>query len=130
MGGAGCAGCHNPPEFDIRSTSGNNGVTGVFGSLDTDFTVTRAPSLRDLVKPDGSSNGAFMHDASLGSLEDVIEHYNSGIALNDDLDERLAPGGVPQNLGLSATEKQQLVDFLKTLSGSNVYTDPKYASPF
>jgi hypothetical protein len=26
-----------------------------------DITNTRAPSLRDLVKPDGSSNGSFMH---------------------------------------------------------------------
>ncbi len=43
-GGAGCAGCHAPPEFDIDPNSRNNGVIGKIGG-GTDLTVTRAPSL-------------------------------------------------------------------------------------
>lgn len=129
-GGAGCATCHTPPSFDISPNSLNNGVIGVFGSIDTDLTVTRSPSLRDLFKPDGSNNGAFMHDASFSTIEDVINHYNNGISSNGNLDPRLSPGGSPQNLNLNATEIDQIVQFLKTLSGNNVYTDSKWSDPF
>ncbi len=130
VGGAGCAGCHRPPEFDIDPNSLNNGVVGIFGTGGSDLTNTRSPSLRDAVKVGGGSNGKFMHDASLSTLTDVVNHYNNGISLNGNLDPRLSPGGVPQNLGLSGTEVSQLVDFLETLSGTSVYTDEKWSSPF
>lgn len=130
--GLGCAGCHRPPEFDIDRNSGNNGFIKVAGdSFATDLTVTRSPSLRDLVKPDGSSNGGFMHDGSLTTLEQVVEHYNSQVTANANLDPRLlAPGGTPRRLSLSTDQKIQLVLFLKTLSGSDVYTNEKWSDPF
>lgn len=31
-GGAGCAGCHQPPEFDIDPNSGNNGITATLAA--------------------------------------------------------------------------------------------------
>lgn len=129
-GGANCAVCHRPPEFDIRPGSRNNGAIGVFGSAATDTTVTRSPSLRDLVGPNGESNGPFMHDGSLATLEAVVEHYDNGIVDNANLDNRLQNGGVPQNLGLTATQKAQLVLFMKTLSGNDMYTNPKWSDPF
>jgi cytochrome c peroxidase len=139
-GGAGCQGCHRAPEFDIRPNSDQNGVVGVAGfPNDFDFTNTRSPSLRDLVKPDGSSNGPFMHDGSLVSVLDVINHYDQIIApvlepartnfLNT-LDNRLRPGGNLQNLNLTDTQKSQLVAYLATLTGENVYQDEKWADPF
>jgi cytochrome c peroxidase len=130
-GGAGCAGCHRPPEFDIAPNSLNNGIIGVFGNAGSqDLTVTRAPTLRDLVNPDGTSNGPFMHDASKASLDAVVEHYDNGITSNTNLDNRLLPGGNPQRLGLTSTEKNQLVLFLKTLTGSDLYTNSKWSDPF
>ena len=131
MGGAGCAGCHRPPEFDIAPNSGNNGVTGSLGG-GVDFTNTRSPSLRDLVGPAGESHGAFMHDGSLETLEDVVDHYNAIDGLNPGLDPRLTggPGGQGQQLNLSAAQRDQLVAFLKTLSGEAVYEDAKFADPF
>ncbi len=130
MGGAGCAGCHRPPSFDIDPNSLNNGVIGVFGDVIDDLTNTRSPSLRDVVKSDGSSNGKFMHDASLATLTDVVNHYNNGISLNANLDPRLSPGGIPQNLGLTGAQVDQIVDFLETLSGIAVYTDSRWSNPF
>ncbi len=128
-GGAGCAGCHRPPEFDIDPNSLNNGViTGLSG---TDLTNTRSPSLRDLLNPAGGSNGAFMHDASLTNLAAVINHYNAIPGDNANLDPRLRrPGGNVQNLGLNAQQRADLVAFLRTLTGSAVYTDPKWSTPF
>jgi cytochrome c peroxidase len=131
LGGLGCAGCHRPPEFDIDPNSGNNGFIRVFGSVsETDITVKRSPSLRDVVKPDGSSNGPFMHDGGLVTLDDVVEHYNSGVTANSGLDPRLMAGGNPRRLNLTATQKSQLVQFLRTLSGTAIYTDAKWSDPF
>ncbi|TDU70599.1 cytochrome c peroxidase [Prosthecobacter fusiformis] len=128
--GAGCAGCHRPGEFDIDPASRNNGVTTKIGG-GTDLTNVRSPSLRDLIGPGGQSNGPFMHDGSLATLEAVINHYNAIPADNDQLDARLQrPNGQPQNLGLTQDEKDSLLAFLLTLTGSAVYTDERWSDPF
>ena len=128
-GGAGCAGCHRPPEFDIDPNSRNNGVTTGFSGTDT--TNTRAPSLRDLVGPGGVSHGGLMHDASLATLDQVISHYNLITADNVNLDNRLRrPGGGLQNLNLTAQQRSDLVAFLRTLTGSAVYSDARWSDPF
>lgn len=128
--GAGCAGCHRPSEFDIDPASRNNGVTGKIGG-GTDLTNTRTPTLRDLTRPDGSSNGPFMHDGSLTTLAQVIEHYNRIPADNAQLDARLRrPGGQLQNLNLTPQQKSDLESFLRTLAGNAVYTDARWADPF
>lgn len=139
-GGAGCNGCHRAPEFDIDPNSDNNGVTTVANMMQNmDFTVSRAPSLRDLTKTDGSLNGPMMHDGSFTTLRQVIDHYNDIMITpgNNNLDRRLrgggpgmGPNGNGQSLQLSEVEKNALESFLRTLSGSMVYTDPKWSDPF
>ncbi|HBE23401.1 MAG TPA: cytochrome-c peroxidase [Verrucomicrobiales bacterium] len=131
-GGAGCAGCHAPPEFAIDPNSRNNGTTGVIAvGTGTDLTNTRSPSLRDAVGPSGQSNGGLMHDASKSTLADVINHYNAIPGDNANLDNRLRrPGGGVQNLNLTQTQKDNLAAFLRTLTGANIYTDQKWSTPF
>ncbi len=140
QGGAGCQACHRAPEFDIRPGSDHNGIFNVAGSItEFDLTVTRSPSLRDLAGPDGTPNGPFMHDGSLDTLLDVVNHYDQIQAPDsepplteflDTIDNRLRPNGNLQNLNLTDNEKAQLVAFLETLTGSNVYTDEKWSDPF
>lgn len=140
QGGAGCQACHRAPEFDIRPGSDHNGVFNVAGSItEFDLTNTRSPTLRDLVQPDGTPNGPFMHDGSLGTLLDVVNHYDAIQEPDSEppltqwrntIDNRLLPGGNPQRLNLTNNEKTQLVAFLETLTGSNVYTDEKWSDPF
>ncbi len=129
-GGAGCAGCHRPPEFDIDPASRNNGVITQIGG-GTDLTNTRSPSLRDMVGPGGASNGALMHDGSFATLAQVINHYNLIPGNNAGLDARLQrPGGQTQNLNLSQAQKDNLAAFLRTLTGTAVYTDARWSDPF
>jgi cytochrome c peroxidase len=52
-GGVGCAACHAAPEFDIDPNTRNNGIIGVLNGID--ITNTRAPSLRDIVKTNGTN---------------------------------------------------------------------------
>ena len=133
-GGAGCQGCHRAPEFDIDPNSRNNGVigrpNGLAGALE--LGITRSPTLRDVVNASGGSNGPFMHTGNLAALQNAIGHYNV-INLapgNNNLDPRLRPGGVGQRLNLTGTEMSALQAFMRTLSGSNVYTDARWSNPF
>jgi len=131
-GGLGCAGCHAAPEFDIAPNSGNNGIIGVLNGTGIDITNTRAPSLRDIVKTDGTLNGPLMHTGVITSLQAVIGHYGT-INLapgNTNLDPKLRPNGFGQQLNLTAPEVNAVIAFLKTLSGTNVYVDAKWSNPF
>ena len=97
-----------------------------------DLEVTRSPTLRDLVGPTGSSNGPFMHDGSLATLHEVLEHYDRLMIDpgNTNLDRRLAGRRGGQNLQLTDEEKNAIIAFLHTLSGTSVYTDEKWSDPF
>ena len=131
-GGVGCNGCHRAPEFDIDPNSRNNGITGTITGIGIDIINTRAPSLRDLVKINGTTNGPMMHTGALSSLQASLEHYGTiNIAAgNNNLDPRLRPNGVGQKLNLTVPEIDSLIAFLRTLSGTNVYVDSKWSSPF
>lgn len=130
-GGLGCAGCHQPPEFDIDPNSLNNGVVGIAGASGTDLTNRRSPTLRDIFQPVGSDlNGPLMHDGSFTSMEQVLAHYNSP-PLNTQLDPRLArPGNTQMILNITPAERDAVVAFMRTLTGSSVYFDTKLSDPF
>ena len=141
--GFNCFFCHAPPEFKISGPEfgrGHNGTVGVANDPSSfDFTNIRAPVLRDIVGPNGQLNGPLMHDASKTSLRQVIDHYvfvpvpvgeperTNFLAT---IDELLAPGGAPQDFELTEKEKNQVEMFLRTLTGSAVYTDLRWSSPF
>lgn len=131
QGGAGCQGCHRAPEFDIDPATLNNGViAAASGGGVIDLTNTRAPSLRNLFNNKGVLNGPLMHNGNFNDIAAIINHYNLVPinANNTNLDPRLqGPGG---NLQLTQAEKNALAAFLRTLSGSNVYTNPKWSDPF
>jgi cytochrome c peroxidase len=72
-----------------------------------------------------------MHDGSFATLSQVINHYNVIPGDNANLDPRLRrPGGQVQNLNLTQPQRDSLVAFLATLTGSAVYSDPKWSDPF
>ena len=79
-----------------------------------------------------ANNGQMMHTGGISTLQTAIGHYGSiNIAPgNNNLDPRLMPGGFGQQLNLTAPEVNAVIAFLKTLTGSNVYTDVKWSSPF
>ncbi|MFN4083888.1 MAG: cytochrome c peroxidase [Bacteroidia bacterium] len=132
QGGAGCQGCHRAPEFDIDPASRNNGIIGVAGSTAIDLNNTRSPSLRDLFNPNGNLNGPLMHNGIFTNINQVINHYNiiPNPPANTNLDPRLTPGGQPQRLNLTQAQREALIAFLQTLTGNDVYTNPKWSNPF
>lgn len=132
-GGAGCAGCHRPPEFDIDPMSRNNGVDKVAGNpAGFDTTNTRSPSLRDVFGPDGSINTPMMHTGNFLEFTTIVEHYNEVIPDVDNrtVDGRLVRGLTSVKLELTSTERADLEAFVRTLSGSKMYTDARWSTPF
>lgn len=131
-GGLGCNGCHQAPEFDIAPNSGNNGIIGIINAAGIDINNTRAPSLRDLVRTNGLLNGPMMHTGVIKTLQAAVGHYGTiNIAPgNTNLDPKLRPNDFGQRLQLTAPEVDAVIAFLRTLSGTNVYTDSKWADPF
>ena len=132
-GGVGCVGCHAAPEFDIDPNSLNNAIIGIINNpIAIDITNTRAPSLRNLTKQDGTLNSPLMHTGNLSNLQAAIGHYNTIniVAGNTNLDPRLKPNGIGQKLNMTGTEISALQAFLVTLAGNDVYTNPKWSNPF
>lgn len=119
-GGAACGTCHTPPTFALDAASRSNGLDA------SEATVFKAPSLKN-----ASLSKAFMHDGRFSSLDQVIEHYNSGIANSPSLDPRLkAPNGMPLRLNLTTADKAALVAFLNTLADPALTTDQRFSDPF
>ena len=131
-GGLGCNACHQAPEFDIDPNSRNNGIIGIINAPGIDILNTRAPSLRDLVRADGQTNGQMMHTGVIKTLQAAIGHYGAITRApgNTNLDPRLMSGGKGQSLNLNAQEVNAVIAFLKTLSGNNIYTDSRWSNPF
>ena len=69
----------------------------------------RTPTLRNV-----AYTAPYMHDGSLATLEDVIEHYREGGVPHPGQDPRI------RRLSLSEREVADLVAFLQSLTGDNL----------
>ena len=120
--GADCFHCHGGPLFQSQAFA-NNGSDGAFTDIGREKVTGKAsdrgkfavPSLRNI-----ALTAPYMHDGRFRTLEDVVEHYSTGIPRSATLDPNLAKhpdGGVP----LSADDKRALVAFLKTLTDEKFF---------
>jgi cytochrome c556 len=66
----------------------------------------KTPPLRDV-----ALTAPYFHDGSAATLEDVVAHYNRGGTVKENLDADITP------LALTAGEQQDLVEFMKALTG-------------
>lgn len=73
----------------------------------------------------------YMHDGRFGTLEQVIDFYDSGVKAGPALDNRLRlPTGEPRRLLLDPSQKAALLAFLRTLVDASVTTGPRFSDPF
>jgi len=80
----------------------------------------KTPSLRNV-----SLTAPYMHNGSLATLREVVEFYNRGGILNENLDPLI------QSLQLSVAEIDDLTAFLESLTGDNTkeLVSDAYAAP-
>lgn len=127
-GGAGCFGCHTTEAF----VGPNNGPrnNGLDANTNNDQGAGqgrfKTHTLRNI-----ALTAPFMHDGRFNSLEQVVEHYNSGVKAHPNLDNALKnPNGDPLRLNLTNAQKASLVAFLKTLTDPTIATNTKWSNPF
>ena len=132
-GQGGCAACHGTETFTAPGAR-NNGLDLIttdrgFGAVTNDVNDDgkfKVASLRNV-----ELTAPYMHDGRFTTLEQVVEHYSTGVKNNPNLAQQLKlPNGQPRLLNLTPQDKAALVAFLKTLTDGNITTDVKYSSPF
>lgn len=79
----------------------------------------RAPSLRNI-----ELTAPYMHDGRFETLEEVIDHYNSGGHFAENIDPLIRP------LQLTEEQKSDLLSFLTTMTDTSYLTNPLIVSPF
>jgi cytochrome c peroxidase len=114
-GKAGCSNCHSGPDFtdysfqDIGIGVGDDiGRGRMFPTSKLLRYAFKVPSLRDV-----AVRAPYMHNGSLPTLAAVIDHYDQGGIDRPSRSPSMRP------LGLTATEKADLVDFLETLTADS-----------
>lgn len=128
-----CSSCHSPTQSRPAKMMANNGldaqttdrgVGGVTGQS-SDEAMFKVPLLRNI-----ALTAPYMHDGRFQTLEEVVEHYNSGIQNHPNLSPELRVGGGPRRMNLSESDKAALVAFLKTLTDEQLLTDKRFSNPF
>ena len=103
----------NPSDLGLGVASGDPNDNGKF----------RTPSLRNL-----AFTAPYMHDGRFATIEEVINHYSEGLQDSPTIDplmKKVEQGGVQ----LSTTDKENLKQFLLSLSDFEFITNPQYAHP-
>lgn len=132
--GADCAHCHAGRTFE-NDLYMNNGLTadGMFSDSGRynasgnpmDIGKFKVTSVRNI-----ELTAPYMHDGSIATLEEVIDHYNNGLKASASLDPALEYTRVSGGLQLSEQDKADLIAFLKTLTDYDLISDPRYSDPF
>ncbi len=139
-----CVGCHQTEAFvgpfpnfpgQLTTFATSNGLDAV-STIDlgvgeatgnmNDNGKFKVPSLKNIaIRP------PYMHDGRFTTLDEVIEHYSSGIKNHPNL---IAPlvndSGEVGQFEFTQSEKEALVAFLKTLTDIDMLTDEKFSDPF
>lgn len=120
-----CSSCHAPPLFTDYSYR-NNGIGWdpaspdagryIITLNDTDSLKFKVPTLRNV-----EVTFPYMHDGRIITLEEVVDHYTSG-SHHIHVDPSIS------SISLSASEKTDLVNFLKTLTDHS-FLNNNYLKP-
>jgi cytochrome c peroxidase len=129
-----CFHCHTPPlmtdnlfhniGLSIDLTGANAGLYNYTGNT-TDKGKFKSSTLRNV-----ALRTEFMHDGRFKSLEEVIDHYDSGVKMNsENLDPIMTKPGKEYGLELTPLDKQDLINFLKTLTDTTFTNNPAFSKP-
>lgn len=118
----GCTNCHSGIDFSDYSFQ-NNGLYEDYEDQgryrvtvdSSDIGKFKVFTLRNV-----ALSGPYMHDGSLKTLEEVIEHYDSGGSDHPNKSPHIKP------LGLNEQEKADLISFLRALTDHTFINNPAF----
>ena len=130
-----CGSCHNPfpgPYFtDVPKDIGleknpmDLGFGGITGKAEL-MGKFKTPNLRNV-----ALTAPYMHDGRFKSLDEVLEHYSTGIQSSANLDPSLKDQyGNPRKMNITEKDKKSLKAFLNALTDYSIVTDVKFSDPF
>jgi cytochrome c peroxidase len=127
-------GYHNTGLYNLDGNGAypqdNTGLFDMTGDRQ-DMGRFKAPSLRNI-----AVTAPYMHDGSVATLGDAIEHYRRGGRLIEEGanrgDGRLSPYKSESVRGfeLSDDEQRDLIEFLESLTDPSVLSDERFSNPF
>lgn len=120
-----CSSCHVAPLL-TNYEYGNIGLYQNYADsgrarishLEEDKGKFKVPTLRNV-----ELTGPYMHNGSIQTLEEVVEHFNLGGVGHPNQSEKVKP------LNLTSQEKSDLVAFLKSLTDSAFITNEAFLPP-
>ena len=132
---AGCYRCHSGPNFTdgayhntaLYSLKGKYAYPwpnlGIFlhTGNPADVGKFRTPGLRNV-----ALTGPYMHDGSVATLEEVLEHYAAGGRGHDNPQKDARIGKIE----LTGQNRRDLVEFLKSLTDVEVTRDARFGDPW
>ncbi len=126
---ADCFHCHGIPFFTdnrfhntgLDSTFTDTGLMAITDNPE-DLGKFKSPTLRNV-----EFTAPYMHDGRFDTLEEVLEHYNSGGHRSATVDPLIRVG---VGLGLTEDEIADVIAFIRTLSDPGFLTNPEFSSPF
>lgn len=109
----------------------NNGLDSIFTDLGrgaitgnpNDNGKFLTPTLRNI-----ALTAPYMHDGRFQTLEQVIDHYNTGGKASSTVDPLMKHVGT--GLNLTTQEKADLLAFLRSMTDSTFINDTRFKSPF
>lgn len=119
-----CATCHSGFNFTNLSLQNNGLYANKYPADSGRMRITHKEVDRDKFKVPTLRNievtAPYMHDGSIASLEEVIDHYASGGKNHPNKSELIKP------FELSENEKQALIGFLKSLTDEEFLNNKKF----
>lgn len=125
-----CSSCHSGVLFSDFSFQ-NNGLKDTYANKDRgrqritlnedDEGKFRVASLRNI-----ELTAPYMHDGSIPDLKSVLQHYSSNGS------NHAVKNAIIDSIQLTATEEDDIIEFLKTLTDMDFIENPKYrkGAPF
>ncbi len=131
LDGADCFHCHNGPLMQVKKFSNNGLMPNAINDLGRAHVTNnpednykfKVPTLRNI-----ALTAPYMHDGRFATLDEVIEHYSSGIHMSPTIDP-LIEFGSQGGVQLDAQEKHLLKKFLLTLTDNNFINNPNFKDP-
>ena len=135
-----CSACHEGPNLAGGQQLPDNGSaepefhnTGL-GASDPGLRIEsghadddgkfRAPTLRNI-----AITAPYMHDGSIATLAEVMDHYAAGGRSTPDGKKNLRKSPLMTGFEISATQKQELISFLESLTDYKVLDDGRFSAP-